>query len=574
MTTNIVTAKFHNSRRTTTRAITQYDYGQILRIEGIELPDAYEVDFSNNQYKGDSKPQIGNSSGVKIPEEYIKTGQDIYAFIFLHAGASDGETFYWIRIPNELRPARTNIPPTPEEESVIDETIAALNAGVEKVEGIASGMEEQIQDALQEAKDSGEFDGEDGFSPEITVESIAGGHHITIVDAEGSTAFDIMDGVDGEDGRGIVSVEKTGTSGLIDTYTITYTDGTTTTFTVTNGKDGVDGKDGKDGVDGISPTATVLQTSTGATITITDKSGTTTANVNNGLDGYSPTALVTQTETGAIIRVTDKDGTTTAEISNGQDGAPGAPGAPGSDGISPTVTVTDIPGGHRITITDATGAHSFDVLDGETPTVPVQDVQVAGVSVLSDGVANVPVATVWNKLGLLKVPDFRGLSLDADGSLGVKRALLKAEQIGSSATMVLTPSSKACVTFYGLAEAAGDTSLVYATPVGQYTDSAKSAIFQMLSGSVPVTGSTSTITALPGIRYVCGEVATLDITLPASGIVDVVFESGSTATVLTITPPTGVTVKWANGFDPNALEANTTYEINIADGLGVAASWT
>jgi hypothetical protein len=44
--------------------------------------------------------------------------------------------------------------------------------------------------------------------------------------------------------------------------------------------------------------------------------------------------------------------------------------------------------------------------------------------------------------------------------------------------------------------------------------------------------------------------------------------------VLTIAPPTGQTVRWANGFDPTALEANTTYEINIKDGLGVAASWT
>ena len=39
----------------------------------------------------------------------------------------------------------------------------------------------------------------------------------------------------GEDGRGIVSVAKTSTSGLVDTYTITYTDNTTSTFQVTNG---------------------------------------------------------------------------------------------------------------------------------------------------------------------------------------------------------------------------------------------------------------------------------------------------------------------------------------------------
>ena len=40
----------------------------------------------------------------------------------------------------------------------------------------------------------------------------------------------------GADGVGIESVEKTGTDGLIDTYTITFTDGKKTTFTVTNGR--------------------------------------------------------------------------------------------------------------------------------------------------------------------------------------------------------------------------------------------------------------------------------------------------------------------------------------------------
>lgn len=45
-------------------------------------------------------------------------------------------------------------------------------------------------------------------------------------------------GADGQDGNGIASITKTGTSGLVDTYTITYTDGTTSTFTVTNGQDG------------------------------------------------------------------------------------------------------------------------------------------------------------------------------------------------------------------------------------------------------------------------------------------------------------------------------------------------
>lgn len=46
--------------------------------------------------------------------------------------------------------------------------------------------------------------------------------------------------ITGADGKGITSITKTGTSGLIDTYTITYTDGSTSTFTVTNGTSGAD----------------------------------------------------------------------------------------------------------------------------------------------------------------------------------------------------------------------------------------------------------------------------------------------------------------------------------------------
>jgi hypothetical protein len=91
--------------------------------------------------------------------------------------------------------------------------------------------------------------------------------------------------------------------------------------------------------------------------------------------------------------------------------------------------------------------------------------------------------------------------------------------------------------------------------------------------TIHVSGTTPVITAVANTQYICGEVATLDITLPASGCIDVLFKSGSTPTVLTVTPPTGVTVKWANGFDPTALETNTTYEINIMDGLGVGAAW-
>ena len=44
----------------------------------------------------------------------------------------------------------------------------------------------------------------------------------------------------------VTSIEKTSSVGLVDYYTITYSNGTTSQFTVTNGKDGVNGVDGTD----------------------------------------------------------------------------------------------------------------------------------------------------------------------------------------------------------------------------------------------------------------------------------------------------------------------------------------
>lgn len=37
----------------------------------------------------------------------------------------------------------------------------------------------------------------------------------------------------------------------------------------------------------------------------------------------------------------------------------------GAAGVSPTVAIATITGGHRVTITDATGAHSYEVMDGQ-----------------------------------------------------------------------------------------------------------------------------------------------------------------------------------------------------------------
>ena len=64
----------------------------------------------------------------------------------------------------------------------------------------------------------------------------SGDHTITFLwednDGESHTSTLTID--DGEDGTGIANIAKTSTSGIVDTYTITLTNGDTYTFTVTN----------------------------------------------------------------------------------------------------------------------------------------------------------------------------------------------------------------------------------------------------------------------------------------------------------------------------------------------------
>ena len=48
-----------------------------------------------------------------------------------------------------------------------------------------------------------------------------------------------------------------------------------------------------------------------------------------------------------------------------EQGGGGGGGENGKDGFSPTVSITPIENGHRVTITDINGDHSFDVMNGE-----------------------------------------------------------------------------------------------------------------------------------------------------------------------------------------------------------------
>ena len=103
-----------------------------------------------------------------------------------------------------------------------------------------------VMDGVDGTNGTDGTDGTDGVGiSSITFkEKDASGNNVYTVTLTNTNTYDITcpigpqgeTGATGATGNGIASITKTGTSGLVDTYTITYTNGQTTTFTVTNGE--------------------------------------------------------------------------------------------------------------------------------------------------------------------------------------------------------------------------------------------------------------------------------------------------------------------------------------------------
>lgn len=178
-----------------------------------------------------------------------------------------------------------------------------------------------------------------------TQETIAEAIQSITTNADGSLTFTLPDGrtittgsltgpqgvqgIQGERGIGIASIEKTGTSGLVDTYTITYDDEDTETFTVTNGHDGAQGDTGN----GIS--SAVLNDDYTLTLNFTNGQSYTTGSIRGeqgtqgiqGQTGATGNGIASITKTASVglvdtYTITFTDGTTmTYDVTNGANGS-------------------------------------------------------------------------------------------------------------------------------------------------------------------------------------------------------------------------------------------------------------
>jgi hypothetical protein len=219
---------------------------------------------------------------------------------------------------------------------------------------------------------------------EATVDDTTGTPDVDVTESSDPTTktktfffeFSGLKGADGTNGVGITSIAKTGTSGLVDTYTITFTNGTTTTFTVTNGEKGDPGigiqGDPGNGISDIQKTSTQGLVDT-YTISFTDGTST-TFTVTNGAPGQSGSdgvgiQSITKTGTSGLVdtyTITFTNGTTTTfTVTNGSNGDDGV----GISSIQKTVT-SGLVDTYTITLTNGE-TDTFTVTNGSNGTTPV-----------------------------------------------------------------------------------------------------------------------------------------------------------------------------------------------------------
>lgn len=160
---NIVSVKL-DSRYASTLGVWQYDYGQVLRITGPELPPAVEVQFSLDEKSGETLSRVGTTvdgvTKVKIPDELLThsatSDYRIYAYIYL-TDETSGSTKYEITIPVRVRSKPTSPAEDPETDpDLFRETIVAVNASAERAENAASSAMESATEAGKYAASASE----------------------------------------------------------------------------------------------------------------------------------------------------------------------------------------------------------------------------------------------------------------------------------------------------------------------------------------------------------------------------------------------------------------------------------
>lgn len=142
----------------------QYDYGQILRIQGLKLPKTVEVHFSIQETGGTSITRVGVTkdgvTDVLIPDSVLENGDtaqnySIFAFVYV-TDATSGKTEYRAKLEVKARP-KPEVPGGGDNPDIFHEAVLEVRKSAEKAEEAqkqAEGWAHGREDLPERAEDN------------------------------------------------------------------------------------------------------------------------------------------------------------------------------------------------------------------------------------------------------------------------------------------------------------------------------------------------------------------------------------------------------------------------------------
>lgn len=142
----------------------QWDYGQQLRIQGLDLPVAVEIHFSLTDVGGEAITRIGTTADgvtdVIIPDSMLENGEEmgeqysIFAYVYL-SDTKSGKTMKKIEMIVSTRP-KPQAWDRPEDEEIFREAIEAVNAAADRAEAAEGNAVQSAESARSDATKTAE----------------------------------------------------------------------------------------------------------------------------------------------------------------------------------------------------------------------------------------------------------------------------------------------------------------------------------------------------------------------------------------------------------------------------------
>lgn len=173
----MVIANFKNDSHPIVYGASQWNYGEVLRIQGLNLPKSVEIHFSLEETAGQAIPRIGTTkdgvTDVVIPDSLLENEgelQDYFVYVWIYlTDATSGRTEHSLSIKVKAR-SKPEIPGGDDNADPFREAIEEVNSAAERAES----AEQKSAQHAQQTKSDAIKTGEDRTAIAEMVDSVSG----------------------------------------------------------------------------------------------------------------------------------------------------------------------------------------------------------------------------------------------------------------------------------------------------------------------------------------------------------------------------------------------------------------